>query len=47
MKGGQVRPGNCSIGKLLADPRFTEAVLEFLTESGVGKIKEGVVLKRD
>ena len=40
-----VRPGNCSVGRLLADPRFTEAVLGFLSCTGVGKIKKGVVVR--
>ena len=31
----------------MADPRHTEAVLKFLSCTGVGKIKEEVVLKRD
>ena len=40
-----VRPGNCSVGRLLADPRFSEAVLKFLSCTGVGKIKKGVVIR--
>ena len=43
--GGRIRPGNCSIGRLFGDPRFTEAVLEFLEETDVEKIKKGVELR--
>lgn len=42
---GRVRPGNCSVGRLFGDPRFTEAVLKFLADTGVGKIKKGVVIR--
>ena len=42
---GRVRPGNCSVGRLFGDPRFTEAVLKFLADTGVGKIKKGVVVR--
>ena len=38
----QIRPGNCSVGRLMADSRLTEAVLKFLSSTGVGKIKKGV-----
>ena len=37
MERRSVRPGNCS------DDRFTEAVLKFLENTGVGKVKEGIV----
>ena len=47
MEKRQARPGNCSVGKPMGDSRFTEAVLKFLASTWVGKIKEGVVLKRD
>ena len=30
---------------LLSDERFTEAVLKFLEETGVGKVKQGVELR--
>ena len=43
-KGG-IRPGNCSVGRLFGDPRFTEAILKFLVETGVGKIKKGVIVR--
>ena len=39
-----MRPGNCSVGKLLSDARFAGAVLNFLSATGVGKVKEGVCL---
>ena len=42
---GKARPGNCSIARLFVDPRFTEAVLKFLADTGVGKIKKGVVVR--
>ena len=42
---GKIRPGNCSIGRLFGDSRFTEAILEFLEETEVGKIKKGVVVQ--
>ena len=47
MEKRQARPGNCSVGGPMGDSRFTEAVLKFLASTWVGKIKEGVVLKRD
>ena len=43
--GGKVRPGNCSMSRLFGDPRFTEAILEFLEETDVGKIKKGVYVR--
>ena len=45
MERRQTRPENCSVGKLLSNSRFREAVLKFLRNTGVGKIKEGVVFK--
>ena len=42
---GKVRPGNCTVGKLLCDPRFTEAVLDFLRDTQVGCIKKGVIVR--
>ena len=41
----EARPGNFSVGKLMSDTRFTEAVLKFLGSAGVGKVKEGVLLR--
>ena len=46
MRRSEARPGNCSISKLMSDARFTEAVLKFLESTGVGKVKEGVILDR-
>ena len=43
--GGRVRPGNCSMGRLFSEPRFTEAVLEFLEETDVGRVKKGVIVR--
>ena len=40
-----VRPGNCSVRRLFADPRFSEAVLKFLSSTGVGKVKKGVTIR--
>ena len=40
--GKKVRPGNCSMSRLFGDPRFTTAVLEFLEETDVGKVKKGI-----
>ena len=40
--GRKVRPGNCSMSRLFGDSRFTTAVLKFLEETDVGKIKKGV-----
>ena len=41
----RVGPGNCSVRRLFADPRFSEGILEFLASTGVGKIKRGVVVR--
>ena len=41
----EVRPGNCTVGRLLSDSRFTEAVLEFLKDTQVGIIKKGVIVR--
>ena len=43
--GGRVGPGNFSMGKLFCEPQFTEAVLKFLEETDVGKVKKGVILR--
>ena len=43
---GRIGPGNCTVGRLFGDPRFTEAILKFLADTGVGKIKKGVVVRR-
>ena len=40
-----VRPGNCSVGRLMCDRRFTEAVLTFLRDTQVGVIKKGVLVR--
>ena len=41
----RVRPGNCTVGRLLGDTRFTEAVLEFLKSTKVGLVKKGVIVR--
>ena len=42
---GRTSPGNRSVGRLFGDPRLTEAVLKLLADTGVGKIKKGVVVR--
>ena len=41
----RVRPGNCRVGRLMSDPRFTSAVLSFLRNTQVGLIKKGVIVR--
>ena len=41
----RVRPGNCTVGKLMCDPRFTETVLAFLEDTQVGLVKKGVIVR--
>ena len=43
--GGRVGPGNCSVRRLFGDPRFSEAILKFLADMRVGKIKKGVIVR--
>ena len=45
MERRQACLGNFSVGKLMSDTRFTEAVLKFLGSTGVSKVKGGVLLK--
>ena len=40
-----VRPGNCSVGRLMGDTRFTDAILSFLRDTQVGLIKKGVIVR--
>ena len=40
------RPGNTSVGTLLADERCIPAVLSFLANSRCGQVKEGVIVGR-
>ena len=40
-----VRPGNCRVGRLMSDPRFTGAILSFLRNTQVGLIKKGVIVR--
>ena len=42
---GRISTGNFSVGRLFGDSRFTEAVLKFLADTGVGKIKRGVIIR--
>ena len=39
--GGRIRPGNCLVGRLFGDPRFTEAVLKFLADTGWAGSRRG------
>ena len=39
------RPGNTSVGTLLADERCIPAVLSFLASTRCGQVKEGVITK--
>ena len=41
----RVRPGNCTVGRLMSDPRFIEAILSFLGNTQVGLIKKGVIVR--
>ena len=43
--GGKVGPGNCSMRRLFSETQFTGAVLEFLEETDVGKVKKGVIVR--
>ena len=40
----RVGPGNCTVRKL-CEPLFTEAVLDFLEKTDVGKVKKGVIMR--
>ena len=40
-----VRPGNCSVGRLMSDRRFMDAVLSFLRDTQVGLIKKGILVR--
>ena len=41
----RIRPGNCTVGRLMSDPRFTDAVLSFLEDTQVGLVKKGVIIR--
>ena len=43
--GGRIGPGNCSVRRLFGNPLFLEAILRFLADTGVGKIKRGVIVR--
>ena len=45
VRENRVRPGNCTVGRLLGDTRFTEAVLDFLRCTKVGLIKKGTIVR--
>ena len=42
---GKAGPGNTPVRKLFADERFCKAVLEFLSTTSVGIVKEGVICR--
>ena len=42
--GGVIRPGNTSVRDLLADRRFTGFVTDFPSNTGVGRVKDGMSL---
>lgn len=39
-------PGNTTVGELLSDERYTEAVMDFLRKTKVGEVKSGVIRQR-
>ena len=39
------RPGNTSVGTLLADERCIPAVLSFLANTRCGQVKEGIIMR--
>lgn len=39
-------PGNTSIRKLFSEEKYCEAILEFLKNTSVGRVKEGVLRER-
>ena len=41
----RVSPGNCTVGRLMSDQRFTEAILSFLEGTQIGLIKKGVIVR--
>ena len=43
VRQARARPSNTSIRDLLADERYTEAVLRFLEATNVGEVKAGVI----
>ena len=46
VRQARVGPSNTTIGELLSDSRYTEAVLDFLGKTKVGEVGEGVILNR-
>ena len=41
----RARPSNTTIRELLTNDRYTRAVLDFLGNTRVGEVKEGVICK--
>ena len=41
----RVGPGNCPVRKLLSEPLFMDAVLDFVEKTDVGKIKRRVIVR--
>lgn len=46
VRSSVTRSSNTPVWELLADERFTEAVLEFIRNTRVGRVKAGVVIDR-
>ena len=46
VKGKRASPGNASVKKLFSDERFHEAILDFLRNTSVGRVKKGVLVGR-
>ena len=45
VRQARARPSNTTVRELLSNSRYTEAVLDFLGKTRVGKVKEGVTCK--
>ena len=45
VRQARARPSNTTIRELLSDDRYSEAVLDFLRETRVGEVKEGVICR--
>ena len=45
VRQARARPSNTTVRELLSDERYTSAVLDFLSKTRVGEVKEGVICK--
>ena len=43
VREARARPSNTTIRELLSNERYTDAVLDFLSKTRVGEVKEGVM----